>query len=613
MTTDIAIVFGILGATILLFLSDRLRLDLVAILAVLALLLTGILTVDEALAGFSDPIVLIIAGLFVVGGGLFQTGVADVMGQWLARLAGKSETRLIVIIMVVVALLSAFISSTGTVAVFLPVVVSLALNARLSPAKLLIPLAYASLIGGMLTLIGTPPNIVVSNQLQAAGMQPFGFFAFTPIGLIALVIGLAYMLVIGRRLLPEHTRPIGAADLAEEAPTPLELAAIYRLPDNLFRVRVRRGSPMVGQTLAHTKLRTKYYVNVLEIQSGNEQKPQANKRSIATPETVLQIDDVLYVKGRAEDVAHLANEQVLGIMPSDDGAHPLSQELGVVEALLTLRSQLIGRTLQETRFRDTYGVTVLAILRLGKPIEGRTSQTELRFGDTLLVQGAWEQIAQLREERNNFVVVGQQRELTATRYETRRASIAIMSMLGMLVLITFNLLPTVTAVLLAAAAMVLTRCITMEEVYRTMNWESIVLIAGMLPMATALEKTGGMQLIATALTESLGAFGPIALMAGLFVLTSLFSQFISNTATTVLMAPIALQAAAGLDAAPEAFLMAVAIAASTAFATPIASPVNTLVLGPGGYRFLDFARVGVPLQLLLMIVALAALPLFFPL
>jgi di/tricarboxylate transporter len=465
----------------------------------------------------------------------------------------------------------------------------------------------------MLTLIGTPPNIVVSNQLQAAGMQPFSFFAFTPIGVIAFIIGLAYMLVIGRRLLPEHTRPVGAADRVEEAPTPLELAAIYRLPDNLFRVRVRRGSPMVGQTLAQTKLRSNYHVNVLEIQPVNDQKPQTNKRSMATPETVLQIDDVLYVKGRAEDVSHLANEQVLGIMPRDDGADPLSQELGVVEALLTPRSQLIGRTLQETRFRDTYGVTALAMLRLGKPIEGRTSQTELRFGDTLLVQGTWEHIAQLREERNSFVVVGQQRELTATRYETRRAPIAIASMLGMLVLITFNLLPTVTAVLLAAAAMVLTRCITVEEVYRTMNWESIVLIAGMLPMATALEKTGGMQLIATALTESLGAFGPIALMAGLFVLTSLFSQFISNTATTVLMAPIALQAAAGLGVTPEAFLMAVAIAASTAFATPIASPVNTLVLGPGGYRFLDFARVGVPLQLLVMIAALAALPMFFPL
>lgn len=619
MTPDVLIVFGILAATIALFISDRLRLDLVAVLALLALLLTGILTPAEALAGFSDPIVLIIAGLFVVGGGLFQTGVADIIGKWLAWLAGDNETRLVVVIMVAVALLSAFISSTGTVAVLLPAVVSLALSAQISPAKLLIPLAYGSLLGGMLTLIGTPPNIVVSNQLRSAGLEPFSFFAFTPVGMVMLVLSVGFMLVVGRRWLPERARQVGATDSAASAPTLPDLLAAYQLPDNLFRVRVRRGSPFVGQTLGETQLRTRYRVNVLEVhadvaESTRKRRAAANgaPRPV-TADTRLNIDDVLHVKGRADDVTRLAQEQVLGIVPNTaNGNDLLSGELGVVEVLLTPRSRLIGRTLRETHFRATYGVIVLAILRGGQPVEGPTSQTELRFGDTLLVYGTWEQIARLRDERDHFVVIGQQRALTTSHYDARRGPRALAIMLAMLVLITLQIVPPVTAVLIAAAAMVLSRCMTMEDVYRTMNWESVVLIAGMLPMATALEKTGGIQLIAGTLTSSLGGVGPLAVMAGLFLLTSLFSLFISNTATTVLMAPIALQAAATLDLSPYGLLMAVAVAASTAFATPIASPVNTLVLGPGGYRFSDFAKVGVPLQLLLMIASLVVIPLLFP-
>lgn len=621
MTPDVLLVFGILAATIVLFVSDRLRLDLVAMLALLALLLTGILTPAEALAGFSDPIVLIIAGLFVVGSGLFQTGVADLLGHGLARIAGDNETRLIVVIMVAVALLSAFISSTGTVAVLLPAVVSLALSARINPAKLLIPLAYGALLGGMLTLIGTPPNIVVNNQLRSAGLEPFSFFAFTPVGMVMLVLSIGFMLAVGRRWLPDRARQIGATDSAAPAPTKRDLLTTYQLADNLFRVRVRRGSPFVGQTLAQTQLRTHYRVNVLEVHPSTAGTRRAHKRRATVngaprpvaADTQLNLDDVLYVNGRADDVTRLAQEQVLGIVPNTaNGDDLLSGELGVVEALLTPRSRLIGRTLSDTYFRSTYGVTVLAILRGGQPVEGLTAQTELRFGDTLLAQGTWEQIARLREERDQFVVIGQQRALTASHYDARRGPLAVAIMLGMLVLITLSIVPTVTAVLVAAVAMVLSRCITIEDVYRTMNWESVVLIAGMLPMATALEKTGGIQLIAAALTSSLGGIGPLAMMAGLFLLTSVFSQFISNTATTVLMAPIAIQAAAALDLSPYSLLMAVAVAASTAFATPIASPVNTLVLGPGGYRFSDFARVGVPLQVLLLIASLVVIPLLFP-
>ncbi len=613
MNPAMIIVFGILTLTVILFASDRLRLDVVALMAVLLLLLTGILTPAEALAGFSDPIVLIIAGLFIVGAGLFRTGVADALGQQLVRLAGTGEARLIVAIMLIVAFLSAFLSSTGTVAVFLPVVVSLAQRTGISPTKLLLPLAYASLIGGMLTLIGTPPNIVVSNQLQSAGMTPFGFFSFTPVGAVMLMIGIAYMATVGRRLLPERAHLSGASRDGKTPIDPATLLALYDLPGKLARVQVEPASPLVGQTLAQANLRARYRVNVVDVE------PPASQGMVASPqvarsEITLKPMDVLLVKGSADDVARLAKEQQVRVLAT--GVNPddlITEETGIVELVLTPRSRLIGHTLREVRFQDTYQVLVLAILRMGAPLDAPTSRVELRFGDTLLVQGDWERIASLLDERNDFVVVGEIRRPPVRRALTRRAPIALAIMIGMLLLISFEVMPMVTAVLLAAVAMVLTGCLSMDEGYRAINWESVVLIAGMLPMATALDKTGGMSLVASGLTATLGAVSPLALMAGLFILTAIFSQFISNTATTVLMAPIALQAAIELGVSPYPLLMIVALAASTAFATPVASPVNTLVLGPGDYRFTDFVRVGTPLLVVMLIASLLVVPVLFPL
>jgi di/tricarboxylate transporter len=607
------IVFGVLALTIILFASDRLRLDVVALLALLALLLTGILTPAEALAGFSDPIVLIIAGLFIVGAGLFQTGVADALGQQLMRFAGAGEARLIAAIMLIVALLSAFLSSTGTVAVFLPVAVSLARRAGVSPAKLLLPLACGSLIGGMLTLIGTPPNIVVSNQLRAAGLTPFGFFSFTPIGVVMLAIGVGYMITVGRHMLPVRAHLSAASGNGKPQIDPATLLALYDIPGKLARVQIEPSSPLVGQTLAQAGLRARYRVNVVDVEPHALQSVAATPR-MASSDMTLQPMDVLLVKGSAADVARLAQEQHVHVLATSVSPGDLiTEETGIVELVLTPRSRLIGTSLREARFQDTYQVLALAILRLGAPLDAPTSRVELHFGDTLLVQGTWERIASLLDERNDFVVVGEVRRPSTARALTRHAPIALAIMLGMLILISFDVLPMVTAVLLAAVAMVLTGCVSMEEGYRAINWESVVLIAGMLPMTTALDKTGGLQLMASGLTATVGALGPLALMAGLFVLTALFSQFISNTATTVLMAPIALQAAAELNVSPYPLLMIVAIAASTAFATPIASPVNTLVLGPGDYRFTDFVRVGTPLLVLVLIASLVAVPVVFPL
>ncbi|MCB0044436.1 MAG: SLC13 family permease [Caldilineaceae bacterium] len=614
--SDMVLTFIILGVTILLFVLDRLRLDIVALISLLALSLTGLVTVEEALAGFSDSIVIIIAGLFVVGAGIYYTGVANEMGRILARLGGSSEVRILIYVMLLVALLSAFMSSTGAVAVLLPVVMSLAKDARIAPGKLLMPLAFGALIGGMLTLIGTPPNLVVSNQLASLGMRPFSFFSFTPIGLIVLIVGIAYMAVVGRGLLGRRAQKKSGASQApatSDGPTLAELAAEYQLDQNSFRLRVRRASPFVNQTLANSNIGHDYNVEVLERQSWPDDMTQPLAMEPVTPDTVIRGHDILHVRGTAAAVARLCREQNLGIRSGNgDEGPPISRELGMAEVIVRNRSPMIGKTLEQLRFRNRYNLNVSAIMRRGEPVHELVSATPLRFGDTLLVEGAWSDIEALQQDRSFVIVLDVPQELE-THYHTRRnAFVAIAIVVAMLLLMTLKIVPTVIAVLLAAVAMVLLGCIRVEDVYRSINWESVILIAAMLPMATALENSGGVEAVADLLVNLLGQYGPAAIMAGLFVITAFFSQFISNTATTVLLAPIAAAAAVTLGLSPYPLLMMVAIAASTAFATPISSPVNTLVMVPGGYRFMDYAKVGIPLQVLVLVVALLTIPIFFP-
>ncbi len=605
MTIDILLVFIILAATILLFASDRFRLDLIAMLALLALLLTGILTPKEALAGFSSSIVLMIAGLFVVGGGIFQTGVADTMGNWLGKVAGNNLVRLMVVVMLVTALLSAFMSSTGTVAVMLPIVVSLARRNRISPSQLLIPLAFASLLGGMITLIGTPPNIVVSDQLRAQGLEPLGFFAFTPVGLTMLVVGIAFMLLIGRHLLPKRK---GVADeLDQEVLSLRELSEAYGLDKSLFKIQVPADSQLVGKKLSETKLRRRYQVNAIAVES---QGPRGQYSRRAEPDSILRADDILYVKAKPEALEHLLAETQLKLLEQEKVRLP--KPVLMAEVLLTPRSSFIGKNLRDIRFRDKYGVTVLAEKRGGEIITSGTSVTPLNVGDTMLVAGGRKALSLLRDESHNFIVATEPEELRERVFNKKRAPWAIAILLGMLTLMTFGITANVTAVILAAVAMVVSRSLSADEAYRSINWESVVLIAAVLPLATALDKTGGMQLIVDSMVANLGGAGPYVIMIALFLLTSAFSQVISNTATTVLVAPIAFQVAVNLGVSPQTLLMTVAIAASTAFATPVASPVNALVLNPGNYKFTDFLKVGVLLHLFIMIATVLVVPLIFP-
>jgi len=612
---EMFLVFGLLVSAIVLFACSRMRFDLIALIVLLALMVLGILTPAEGLAGFANPIVITIAGLFVVGGALMETGVADRLGKLMGRIVGTRESSILIATMAVGATLSGFMSSTGTTAVLLPVIVSVARTARINPSKLLIPLSFSTLLGGTLTLIGTPPNIVVSNQLSENGVEGFGFFTFLPIGLILLVVGMSFMVLIGRHMLPNSPSSSGDADRPFEYISKTELAADYNLISQSYRLKVRYSSPLVGQTLASSSLGRRYGVTVMEIQNRESDYQPLEEPCPVTPATLIKPLSVLHVQGTAEDVKRLATEKDLLMVKDEDLSlkpGPMSRQLGLAEVLMPPRSQLLGKTLSEINFRDRYGVSVLGIKRLGNPIASNLKNVALLFGDTLLVEGTWDRIRLLQGEAQDFIVVSQPEEIELVTRPLQRAKWAMAILLIMIVAMTAGWLPVVTAVMLAAVAMVMAGCLNMEQTYRYMNWESVVLIAAMLPMSTALEKTGGVTFVAEAMTDYIGQLGPLALLAGVFILTSLFSHFISNTATAVLIAPIAFQAAVALGVAPQPFMMGVAVAASTSFGTPVATPSNTLVYGPGGYRFGDYLKVGLSMQLLILIVCLFVLPILFP-
>ena len=607
MTGEMILVLAVLAVAIILFASDRVRLDIVAIMVLLALVLGGVLTVEEGLAGFSDSVVIMIAGLFVVGEALVATGIAMTIGKWLLRVGGTSETRLIVLIMVVVAGVGAFMSSTGIVAIFIPIVVTIADKTGLSRRRLMMPLAFAALISGMMTLIATPPNLIVNNELRGAGLEPFGFFAFTPFGAVTLLSGLAYMLIVGRHLIDT---PSTAATTDRGGRTLADLVESYALADRFHRLRARPGSPLIGRSIGQLRLRTVFGV----VAVGVERRAPGRVRVMpALADTHFVVGDVLLVVGADEPVARLIDLQRLQRLPIDAFARDnLVQELGLAEVMVAPDSKLIGQSLVDAAFRSRHKVSVLGIRRRGEPLDGAPAEVRLAFGDTLLVSGRWRDINLLQSDKRDFLVLHLPVEMNDVAPARSRAPYALAILVGMIVLMTFGLVPNAAAVLLAALAVVLTRCVSMEGAYRVINWSSLVLIAGMLPLATALQKTGGTGLIVDMLVAGVGDAGPRVMMATLFVLTALIGLFVSNAATAVLVAPIAILTANSLGVSPYPFAMTVALAASAAFMTPVSSPVNTLVLAPGNYRFMDFVKVGVPMTLIVGVITLIVVPLILP-
>ncbi|GIP34090.1 SLC13 family permease [Paenibacillus sp. J2TS4] len=622
MNAQMIVTLLLLGAASILFIIGKVRSDLVALCSLVVLVLLGILTPGEALAGFSNSVVVMMIGLFVVGGGIFQTGLARMASQQLLKLAGPHEMRLLLMVMAVTALLSAFISNTGTVAVMLPIVVSLAAEIGMSPARLLMPLAFASSLGGTLTLIGTPPNLVISETLTRFGYEKLSFFAFTPIGLAALIIGM--ILLIGLTKLFLGTKNAEGADKEPRRRSMQELAKHYQLAQNLFRVRVRQDAGITQKSLLDLEIPSKYGVHILEVRRKQSRKNPFFKSlapEIAGPRTVIQPDDILYVRGSMEQVKHFADSCGLELMDPqqtermnrNETGTLLSQEGGIAEVLLTPDSKFINQRIQESGFREKYGLNILGIMRKGKYILHNLNEEKMRFGDALLVQGAWQKIQWLSRETTDFVVVGQPMEEAGTMTRNHKAPVAAGIMLMMLILMTLEVFPAVITVMLAAILMVATGCLrNMQEAYNTINWESIVLIAGMIPMSSALEKTGAAQYISESLVQGLGGFGPLVLLAGIYFVTSFLTLFISNTATAVLFAPIAATAAIQMGISPYPFLFAVSLAASMAFATPVASPTNALVMASGGYSFGDYVKIGLPLQLLIGILMVLLLPVFFP-
>jgi di/tricarboxylate transporter len=622
MTTDMWIALLILSAAIILFVTEWMRVDVVAMGVMVALMLSGLLTPDEAISGFSNSAVLTIASLFIVGGAVFQTGLASAVGEKILTVAGKNPAQLTIVIMGAVAFMSCFMSSTGTVALLLPAITSLAASSRISASKLLMPLAYGSLVGGAATLIGTPPNLIVNDLVREQGLTPFRFFDFTPIGITLFIVGALYMLFIGRRLLPDN-RPKQELQRVE---TPEELVKIYKLPDNIFRLRVRQNSILNGKTVSDSQLGQNHNITILEIQRQLQPKPVAKlgeRRLVLqtdgvnsitpSPDTVLVAGDILVVQGSTNEVGHASAALNLGVQPieAENEVSLITEEVGIAEVLLPPRSSMIGKNLVETRFGSLYRLTVLGIRRPQVEEELDIKNTRLQFGDILLVQGPWQNILNLRKQRRDFIVMGQPESMLGAPTRAK-APIAMLILAGMLLIMITNLLPITTTSMLAALAMILTGCLTIDDAYDSINWRSLVLIAGMLPMSIALERVGLVNLIAQWLTESIGTYGPLALLGGVFLLTSIFTQLLSNTATTVLVAPIALAAANQLQVDPHALLMGVAIAASMAFATPVASPVNTLVMGAGSYRFSDYIKVGTPLLIMSLFVSIIILPILFP-
>ncbi len=605
MTGEILFVFCLLIVTIGLFIWDRIRMDIVALMVAMTLAFSGVISVTEVFSGFGHSVVVMIAGLFVVGEGLFRTGVAAAAGQWLLRMGGTSEAKLLLFLIPLVATLSAFMSSTGAVALLIPVVLSLSRKSGMSPSKLLMPLAFASLVGGMLTLIGTPPNIVVSEALKHAGFDSFTFFDFTPIGFVILLFSMGYLIFIGRRLLPSHD----IRNPEQPHPRLREFSERYGISDQLHLLSVPVGSDLIGQTVATAGLRTHFEVTVF----GIRRKGRLTSMLLpVTIETVIKKDDVLMVYADFESINKICATLKLVSAKFPSGLmRKMGNEFGVAEVMLRRGSSLVGKTIKDGRFREKFGLSVIGIMRDDEAITTDFDGTPLRFADSLLLVGGWHFIEKLIDKRD-FVVIETPAEMVEAPSHASKAPVAILIMLLMLIAMTAGLMPTLTAVMAAALAMVLTGCVTMPEAYRSLNASSLILIACMLPVATAMDKTGAAALIVDQLVESFGHSSPMALAAALFIFTSVFSQFISNTATTVLVAPIALSAAQSMGLDPHPFMMMVALAASTAFATPIASPVNTLILTPGKYTFKDFAKVGVPLQLAAMLIALLLTPLLFP-
>ena len=609
MNGELIWVLSLLAIAVVLFATGKVRMDAIALMVIVAFVLSGTLTLNEAFSGFSDPNVILIAALFIIGDGLVRTGVATKMGAWLVSVAGNSETKMLIYLMLTVAGLGAFMSSTGVVAIFIPVVLSVSARMNTSPSRLMMPLSFAGLISGMMTLVATPPNLVVNSELLREGLHGFSFFSVTPIGLVVLILGIVYMLAV--RFMLKTDNGDSARD-GRKRSTFRDLIREYHLTGRARRLAIRPGSPMIGQRLDDLKLRERYCANVIGVE-----RWRRFRRVIVNVNGVSEFRarDVLLIDMSASDVdlRQFCGEQMLEPMVLR-GEYFADQALdvGMAEVALIPDSEMIGKTVREIAFRTRFGLNIVGMKRDGKAMDGSVVDEPLQLGDILLVVGNWRQIALLAKRGRDFVVLNMPVEVDDASPAHSQAPHAIFCLVLMVALMLTDEIPNPIAAIIACLLTGKFRCINAESAYKAIHWPSIILIVGMMPFALALQKTGGVDLVVKGLMDVAGGEGPYLMLGCLFMMCAAIGLFISNTATAVLMAPIALAAAKSMGVSPYPFAMVVAMAASAAFMTPVSSPVNTLVLGPGKYSFSDFVKIGVPFTILVMVVCVLLIPVLFP-
>lgn len=588
---DPALIAGlVLVAAFLLFVTEWIPVDLTALAAMILLALTKVLTPSEALSGFANPAIITVAALFVLSAALVRTGVVVTMGRWLAALAGRSENRAFLLLLLATAQASALINNTPVVLVFLPVALGVAEELRMSPSKLLIPIAFAATLGGMLTLVGTSTNVLVASRWEGMGQEPIGMFEFAPVGAMVLGAGLVYLFLFGKRLLPDR-----ASVATRQTPT-----------EYLSEITLRRGSSLVGKGLEEVGLGTRAALKVLQWIRGEEiDWPPFSKR------TSLEAGDTLLVRGTADRIFAALQQRGFELLPElQTGSGRLTTSgMRLAEVVITPRSTLVGKTVEEAAFRRHYDLSLIAIQRRGLHVRERLPQMGIQVGDVLLVHGTEDAVASLRREEDFLLVEG----IHETVPLRLKAPVAVAITAAFLAAASMGFFPIEFLALAAAGALVLSGCLTPREAYRSIDWSVLLLIVGTIAIGNAMEKTGLAEQIAGGMIQLLRPLGPAAVLCGVYLITLAMTEFLSNNAAALLMLPIAVAAANGLHANPRAFVMAVAFSATLAFAIPAGYQTYMLVYGPGSYRFRDFVKVGIPLDLIGWVLCSLLIPVFWPL
>ncbi len=600
MNIDMIIVAIILFAVIILLLTGKLTPDLVSVLIIISLIFSGILGIDEAFSGFSNPVVITIASFFIICGALYHTEVSGLIGSHIVKISGLSEVKTTALVMTAGLLLSSIINNLAATAILLPGVISVSARSRIAPSRLLMPLAYSTILGGMLTVIATQPNIIINEALMSVKGRELGFFSMLPFGAVMAAIGFLYMLTIGRRLLPVKN----FEEKIERSTSPEQLPSIYHLEERLFELRMSESSPLAGKSLAESRLGSGFGINVIDILHSTRRRlpPLSNDR--------IMPHDRLIVQGREEDVNRVAEACGLEIKRKGNLEKKdfMTDEIGIAELILPPRSHYAGKKLKDIFLRERFGVTVLAIWRSGKPIRARLGEETLQLGDALLVRGQWNKLSMLGRTDEFLPVSGFETSPNPQHKDKMIISIVIIAL--MLLAVVARILPVSLAAFTAAALMVITRCLTIAEAYRSVEWKLIILLAGFIPLGDAMVKTGLIDYFVRSIFYPFSGLGTLFILGLLFLISSVISLLTSNITATILLSPVAFSMAGTFNISPEMLLITVALGASNGFMTPIAQQANLIVMGPGYYSIKDYLKAGTIMSILVFLGFILSVHLF---